>query len=66
MVLEFEAGNPGQMPMRTRKAASPGHVLVATPEQQRKASRLLDILDQRVVRTGWHTFEPEKPGSSPE
>jgi hypothetical protein len=62
MVLEFKAGNPGPTPMRTRKA-SPGHVLVATPEQQRKASRLLDILDQRVARTGWHTFEPEKPSS---
>ncbi len=62
MVLDYKAGNLGQTPMRTRRA-SPGHVLVATPEQQRKASRLLDILDQRVARTGWHPCEPEKPSS---
>ena len=62
MGLDYKAGNLGQTPMRTRKA-SPGHVLVATPEQQRKASRLLDILDQRVARTGWHPFELEKPSS---
>jgi hypothetical protein len=64
MGLDYKASyHPGQTAMRTRKASAGHALVVATPEQQRKASRLLDILDQRVARTGWHPFEPEKPHS---
>ena len=55
-----KADSPAPSPPQTRKAIS-NKALIATPDQQRKANRLLDTLAQRVAATGWQPFKPEKP-----
>jgi|tagenome__1003787_1003787.scaffolds.fasta_scaffold14348513_1 hypothetical protein len=55
-----KADSPGLSPPQSRKAIS-NKPLIATPDQQRKANRLLDTLDHRVARTGWQPFEQETP-----
>jgi hypothetical protein len=62
MRLSQKANSPGFSPPQTHKAIS-NKALIATSDQQRKANRLLDTLAQRVTRTGWRPFKPEKPQS---